>query len=117
MLLHTGAFKFSLKFCFLLKKKFFQVTFFREGEISYDTPYMWNLKRNDTKNLLTRQRPTDFENDLMVAQIVTEFGIDMYPRLFLKWILLIGYIPIQNKRLKRIPSDFKEAVANFTDQT
>ena len=77
------------------------MTFFREGEISYDTPYMWNLKRNDTKNLLTRQRPTDFENDLMVAQIVTEFGIDMYPRLFLKWILLIGYIPIQNKKFKK----------------
>ena len=67
MLLHTGAFKFSLKFCFLLKKDF-QVTFFREGEISYDIPYMWDLKRNDTKNLLTRQRPTDFENDLMVAR-------------------------------------------------
>jgi len=30
--------------------------------------------------------------------------------------LLIGYTPIQNKRLKRIPNDFKEAVANFTDQ-
>ena len=51
------------------------------------------------------------------GEIVTEFGIDMYPRLFLKWILLIGYTPIQNKRLKRIPSDFKEAIANFTDQT
>ena len=23
----------------------------REGEISYDTPYMWNLKRNDTNEL------------------------------------------------------------------
>ena len=27
----------------------------REGEISYDTPYMWNLKRNDT-NGLTKQK-------------------------------------------------------------
>ena len=71
LLLHTGTFKkFSSKFCFLLKKKkkVFQVTFFREGEISYDIPYRWNLKRNDTKNLLTRQRPTAFENDLMVAR-------------------------------------------------
>ena len=29
----------------------------REGEISYDTPYMWNLKRNDT-NELTEQKDT-----------------------------------------------------------
>ena len=28
------------------------------GEISYDTPYMWNLKRNDTMNLLTKQKNT-----------------------------------------------------------
>ena len=27
----------------------------REGEISYDTPYMWNLKRNDT-NEHTKQK-------------------------------------------------------------
>ena len=27
----------------------------REGEISYDTPYMWNLKRNDT-NKHTKQK-------------------------------------------------------------
>ena len=29
----------------------------REGEISYDIPYMWNLKRNDT-NELTKHRET-----------------------------------------------------------
>ena len=29
----------------------------REGEISYDIPYMWNLKRNDT-NKLTKQNET-----------------------------------------------------------
>ena len=23
----------------------------REGEITYDIPYMWNLKRNDTNEL------------------------------------------------------------------
>mgnify|MGYP007134216280 CR=1 FL=1 len=45
-----------------------EMVILRGGEISYDIPYMWSLKRNDTKNLLTRQRPTDFENDLMVAR-------------------------------------------------
>ena len=30
----------------------------REGEISYDIPYMWNLKRNDT-NELTYQTEKD----------------------------------------------------------
>ena len=29
----------------------------REGELSYDIPYMWNLKRNDT-NELTKQKET-----------------------------------------------------------
>ena len=33
----------------------------REREISYDTPYMWNLDRNDTNEL------TDFWNHLMAA--------------------------------------------------
>ena len=28
-----------------------------EGEISYDIPYMWNLKRNDT-NELTKEKET-----------------------------------------------------------
>ena len=39
----------------------------REGEISYDIPYTWNLKRNDT-NEFTKQRFTDLENKLMVAR-------------------------------------------------
>ena len=39
----------------------------REGEISYDIPYMWNLKRN-YKNELTYQTETVLENDLMVAR-------------------------------------------------
>ena len=30
----------------------------REGEISYDIPYMWNLKRNDTSEL-TYKTETD----------------------------------------------------------
>ena len=38
----------------------------REGEISYDILYMWNLKRNDT-NELTKQ--TDSERELTVADL------------------------------------------------
>ena len=30
-----------------------------EGEIQYDTPYMWNLQRNDTNELLTKQKGTN----------------------------------------------------------
>ena len=30
----------------------------REGEISYDIPYMWNLKRNKQMNLFTKQKET-----------------------------------------------------------
>ena len=40
----------------------------REGEISYDIPYMWNLKRNDTNELTYKtKRLTDSENELMVT--------------------------------------------------
>ena len=39
----------------------------RGGEISYDIPFMWNLKRNDT-NKITKQRLTDLENELMVVR-------------------------------------------------
>ena len=35
-------------------------------EIPYDTPYMWNLKRNDT-NTLIYEIEADSENKLMVA--------------------------------------------------
>ena len=41
----------------------------REGEISYDIPYVWNLKRNDT-NELTKQKETKEE-------IVKDFGTVM----------------------------------------
>ena len=41
----------------------------REGEILYDIPYMWNLKRNDTNELTSKtERDSDLENELMVAQ-------------------------------------------------
>ena len=36
-------------------------------EISYDIPYMWNFKRYNTDEL-TKQRLTDLENELMVAE-------------------------------------------------
>ena len=40
----------------------------REGEISYDFPFMWNLKRNDTNEFTYKtERLTDLENELMVA--------------------------------------------------
>ena len=41
----------------------------REGEISYDTPYMSNVKRNDANelNLQNRKRLTGLENKFMVA--------------------------------------------------
>ena len=35
-----------------------------EGEIWYDIPYMWHLKRNDTHEL-TEQKDTDLENEFM----------------------------------------------------
>ena len=38
----------------------------REGEIWYDIPHLWNLKRNDT-NELTYKIETDLDNEFMVA--------------------------------------------------
>ena len=39
-----------------------------EGEISYDIPYMWNLKRNDTNELTYKtEKDTDLESKLMVV--------------------------------------------------
>ena len=39
------------------------------GEISYGIPYMWNLKRNHTNELIYKtERLTDLENKLMVAR-------------------------------------------------
>ena len=57
--------------------------------MSYDIPYIWNLKRNDTSRFI-KQRLTDLENELMVAEgkeIVRNFGKVMYTLLYLKWII------------------------------
>ena len=35
-----------------LLKGYFNLNSDREGEILYDIPYMWNLKRNDTNELI-----------------------------------------------------------------
>ena len=41
----------------------------REGEISHDIPYMWNLKINDTDELTYKaERDSDLDNKLMVAR-------------------------------------------------
>jgi len=65
----------------------------REAAASYDIPYMWNLKRNDTTEL-TYKTEIDLQNELMAARqgriagggIVREMEIDMYTLLYLKWI-------------------------------
>ena len=57
---------------------------FREGEISSDILYMWNLKRNDTNELIyktethrLREQIYDFWGDGWGEGIVREFGIDL----------------------------------------
>ena len=55
---------------------------------------MWNLKRNDSKNLLqNRNRLADLGNEFMVARAekkgkgtVRKFGLDMHTLPYLKWI-------------------------------
>ena len=54
---------------------------------------MWNLKRNDTNELIYKtETDTDLENKLTVKEegwgegLVREFGIDMYTLLYLRWI-------------------------------
>ena len=55
----------TMEYCSVIKKKDEKMPFaaicidleivilseVREGEVSYDIPYMWNLKRNDTNDL------------------------------------------------------------------
>ena len=67
----------------------------REGELLYDIPHMWNLKRNDTKQIyLQKRKRLRLENELMVAGgegeglaegIAREFGVNMGTLLYLKW--------------------------------
>ena len=60
----------------------------------YDIPYMWNLKRNDTKmNFLTKQTHRLRERTHGCGEgenggnaIVGEFGMDICTQLYLKWI-------------------------------
>ena len=41
----------------------------RGGEIAYDIPYMWSLKRNDTNELSNQKGLTDLENELMAVRM------------------------------------------------
>ena len=62
----------------------------REGEILYDIPYMWNLKINNTNELLTKQKETHRFRNLICGcwgqGIVREFRTVMYALLYSKWI-------------------------------
>ena len=40
----------------------------KSGEVSYDIPYMQNLKKNDTNELIYKTE-TDLENEFMVAGV------------------------------------------------
>ena len=67
----------------------------REGELLYDIPHMWNLRRNDTKQIyLQKRKRLRLENELMVAGgegegwvegIAREFGMNTCTLLYLKW--------------------------------
>ena len=42
----------------------------REGEISYDISYVWNINRNDTNEVAYKtDTVTDLENEFMVAWV------------------------------------------------
>ena len=62
----------------------------REEEISYDIPYMWNLKRSDT-NELTKQKATHrlrkgtYSCPVGGGGIVGNFGKVVYTLLYWKW--------------------------------
>ena len=69
------------------------IKYVREGEISYDIPYMCNLK-NEINELTYKQKETHrlrqrtygFWGEGWEEEIVREFGIDMYILLYLKQI-------------------------------
>ena len=61
----------------------------REGEISYDFPYMWNLKRNNTNELMKQKETHRLRKQTYVCWgegIVREFGKVTYTLLYSKWI-------------------------------
>ena len=56
--------------------------------MSCDVSYMWNLKRNDTNELiyLAETDSQTYSYPGWGTGIVKEFGMDMYTLLYLKWI-------------------------------
>ena len=61
----------------------------REGEISYDFPYIWNLKRNNTNELMKQKETHRLRKQTYVywaEGIVREFGKVTYTLLYSKWI-------------------------------
>ena len=61
----------------------------REGEMSYGIPYMWTLKRNDTKELTKQKETHRLWKQTYGCQgegIVKHFGKVMYTLLYLRWI-------------------------------
>ena len=61
----------------------------REGEISYDFPYIWNLKRNNTNELMKQKethRLRKQTHGCWGAGIVKNFRKVMYTLLYFKWI-------------------------------
>ena len=65
----------------------------QKNQISYDITYMWNLKKNDTNELIykTEIDSPDIENKLMVTKgerrwrgISSEFGINRHTLLYIK---------------------------------
>ena len=61
----------------------------REREITYDIPYMWNIKRNDT-NELTKQKETPrlrkWTHGWRWEGRVKDFGKVIHTLLYFKWI-------------------------------
>ena len=61
---------------------------YREAEMSYDVPYIWNLKRNDTNELTYKtERDSDLENEVIVTGgkgQLKDFRKVMYTLLYLK---------------------------------
>ena len=61
----------------------------REGKISNDIPYMWNLKRNDINELTKQREAHRFRKQIYGCQgegIVRDFGSMTFTQLNSKWI-------------------------------